>query len=721
MRLGLAFVVAAAVALGLLCGASPGLATITTPYSAQGNFLLTSGVTYEWGTIAVEQKLRDVDVVAVDPANPHLDLRLALAGDSASSTSTVTDQALAYSQVGRRVVATVNGSLFSFLKQDGVTLGGMGLGYNVSDGEIVNAGQPQERAGPLPAFAITAAGQAIIGAPEIDMQLTLPGSQTVRLDRLNEVRSAGQVALYTPRLGTHTWTDNLGDEYVIDGFDLPLQPGGSYTGTVAEVRAGAGDTAIALGQVVLSVSESAAWPAALAIGDPVTLSIGAAGAWNSVHQSVSGRDMLLADGHSVVPQPNGDGRHARTAVGIRADGTILMVTADSGSYINGLSLQEAARLMLSLGAIDALNLDGGVSSQMAVRLPGDVYPSPVSTKDRPTDRPVVNALQVVSDLPDGPLDRLLLSPGKKTAAVGEVVEYTVKGQDANLNGLPIDAGGLQWDVAASGGGAAPIGTEVYPTADGASITIRRRGDYVVTVHSGSEQTTGALKVVADTVPPQVSSPVVSLTDLDSVGLSATSLDVSWAAVDNVGVSQVQVQRKIDSGRWKSVSLATEGASVASVAVGFGRRIQFRVRATDDADNTSEWAFSRVYKVTLFDEGNAALTRTGTWRRMLSDQAIGGGFVRSRTAGSAVTALISASQVAVIGNRGPAFGQADAYVNGTLVASTPLTSSSSEFRRVIYLSGALSATNKSMIRVENAGTGDASVLDLDAIIALVPVD
>lgn len=721
MRRPLALALAVPFAFSLVAAPRIGLGAITTGYSSDGSFPLTSGVNYEWGTLQVDQKPRDIDVVEIDPTNPHLDVRLSIANDSASSTRTVTDQALAYSQDGRRVVASVNGSLFSFLKVDGTPVGGMGLGYNVSDGEVINAGQSPERTDSLPAFAITAAGLPIIGYPDIDMQLTLPGSQEVRLDRINQVRSDGQAVLYSPRLGTHTWTNDLGNEYVIDGFDLPLRPTGTYTGTVAEVRVGAGDTPIGAGQVVLSVSETATWPATLAVGDQVTLSISTVGAWGSVRQSVGGRDMLVVGGHSVVPQPDADGRHARTALGIRADGTILMVTADSGSYVSGLNLQEIAGLMISLGAVDALNLDGGVSSQMAVRLPGDAYPSPVNTQTKPVDRPVVNALQVVTDLPDGALDRLLLLPADTTAAAGQTVHFTVKGQDADLNGIPIDTGELHWDVSASGGGGAPSGTAIEPTVDGAAITISNQGDYMVTVRLGSEEASARLSVVDDTDPPIVSIPEVSLADVDGVGVSAAYLYASWTAVDNVAVTQAQVQRKIDAGRWRSVSLADEAASTASVPAPFGRRVQFRVRATDAAGNTSAWTLSRIYRLSVYDEGNTTVTRAGTWRRKVSDQAIGGGFLRSRTSGSSLATLVNASQVAIIGSRGPGYGQADVYIDGALVSSSAVAASALQYRRVIYLSGPLSDLGKTTIRVVDAGAGVAPLLDVDAFLVLVPID
>lgn len=62
-------------------------------------------------------------------------------------------------------------------------------------------------------------------------------------------------------------------------------------------------------------------------------------------------------------------RNPRTALGVRADGTVLLVTVDGHRHDSavGLTIKELRRLMASLGALDAVNLDGGGSSALAIR------------------------------------------------------------------------------------------------------------------------------------------------------------------------------------------------------------------------------------------------------------------------------------------------------------------------------------------------------------------
>jgi Phosphodiester glycosidase len=85
-------------------------------------------------------------------------------------------------------------------------------------------------------------------------------------------------------------------------------------------------------------------------------------------------------------------RQPRTLAGVRPDGTLLLVTVDGRrpGWSVGMTLPEAARLMRSLGARDALNLDGGGSTTMTVR--GQVVNRP---SDRSGERPVGDGLFVM--------------------------------------------------------------------------------------------------------------------------------------------------------------------------------------------------------------------------------------------------------------------------------------------------------------------------------------
>lgn len=88
-------------------------------------------------------------------------------------------------------------------------------------------------------------------------------------------------------------------------------------------------------------------------------------------------------------------RHPRTAVAVSVDeprAWLLVVDGRQGDYSTGMTLPELTELLESLGAEEALNLDGGGSSALVIR------GRPVSRpSDETGERPVVNALLLVEN------------------------------------------------------------------------------------------------------------------------------------------------------------------------------------------------------------------------------------------------------------------------------------------------------------------------------------
>ena len=133
----------------------------------------------------------------------------------------------------------------------------------------------------------------------------------------------------------------------------------------------------------------------LAPGDP----------WAAVSDALGAGPSLVAAGRvDVTRAAEGmssylDPRHPRTAIGARADGHVVLLTADGRTAAGaGVTLEELARLLRQLGCEQAINLDGGGSTTMWVRgqPEGGVvsYPSDNRTADHRGERRVANALVV---------------------------------------------------------------------------------------------------------------------------------------------------------------------------------------------------------------------------------------------------------------------------------------------------------------------------------------
>jgi len=85
--------------------------------------------------------------------------------------------------------------------------------------------------------------------------------------------------------------------------------------------------------------------------------------------------------------------HPRTAAGVAADGTLLLLLVDGRQKESrGVRLEELAAIMVDLGAEEALNLDGGGSSSLVVH--GQLLNNPAG---RRKEREVMTALGVFCD------------------------------------------------------------------------------------------------------------------------------------------------------------------------------------------------------------------------------------------------------------------------------------------------------------------------------------
>ena len=136
--------------------------------------------------------------------------------------------------------------------------------------------------------------------------------------------------------------------------------------------------------------------------------------WQAATAVIGARERLVRDGAIDIWPLDGKNfstARARSALGITAEGKILMVTLDERHARMGATIPEMAELMRDLGAVDAVNIDGGGSTLMAARRPGRVDETIVNAPaTHAKERPVANALHVVSTLPTGPLATLIVDP-----------------------------------------------------------------------------------------------------------------------------------------------------------------------------------------------------------------------------------------------------------------------------------------------------------------------
>ena len=118
------------------------------------------------------------------------------------------------------------------------------------------------------------------------------------------------------------------------------------------------------------------------------------------YNAVAGRDLFNSSGFRSLDHE----LHPRTAVGVAPDNRKLFLVVVDGrqpGYSEGMTLEELAELFRDLGAVHALNLDGGGSSTLVVdsehTIVDGVVNMPIHTRVVGRERPVGNHLVVFAD------------------------------------------------------------------------------------------------------------------------------------------------------------------------------------------------------------------------------------------------------------------------------------------------------------------------------------
>lgn len=235
--------------------------------------------------------------------------------------------------------------------------------------------------------------QVEIDRLQMDWTVELP-DRTVQLNALNRARARNEVVLYTPAHGSETPPSAAGVEIV------------SAHGSVREVRSGGGAAIPPHGFVVSAGPETELFRQAPAVGEEIGVqhrfrSSDSSGRWEAFEFIVGGGPLLIRNGNRIrdysmeqVQESFVAGRHPRTAVGVKLDGTWILAVVDGrqpGLSV-GMTIDELGDLMEELGCQHAMNLDGGGSATFYWR--GATVNSP---SDLSGERPVSDAILVIGE------------------------------------------------------------------------------------------------------------------------------------------------------------------------------------------------------------------------------------------------------------------------------------------------------------------------------------
>jgi len=111
----------------------------------------------------------------------------------------------------------------------------------------------------------------------------------------------------------------------------------------------------------------------LKVNDQIHVSFSTDPDWSGIEHAVSGGPFLVKDGKVFVDAKDEklgsiNGLNPRTAIGYTRDNRLIMITIDGRQKASkGISLLNLANLMKEFGCYNAMNFDGGSSTQMFVQ------------------------------------------------------------------------------------------------------------------------------------------------------------------------------------------------------------------------------------------------------------------------------------------------------------------------------------------------------------------
>jgi hypothetical protein len=288
-------------------------------------------------------------------------------------------------------VAGINGDFFE--------IGGTGAAINM---EVLN-GQLEQSPNDSAIFGIDTRGHIVMDHETFGGTIT-DGSESYSLEAFNHynIPALGGITVVTPELG---------DMNVLDDTVVMLQPVDDARRTFVVTSVDATMTTLnkltAGQEALVGGGASAQWlQSSVHQGDIITITMSISPE-HHLQWALGGGPILIQNGQFYTdPAPPDPGdtniKNPLTGIGLSRDGKDLMMVVFDGhgsgpSSPVGLTRPAMAGYLLARGAYQAMLFDGGGSSEMVARLPGQSHVSVINSPSDGTERPVANGLFVYSN------------------------------------------------------------------------------------------------------------------------------------------------------------------------------------------------------------------------------------------------------------------------------------------------------------------------------------
>ena len=276
------------------------------------------------------------------------------------------------------------------------------LSTGLPSGLVVNNGRLVSSDGMWNAVGIKSDGRMIVGAPQMAMSLYSSITGDYPVYALNKQRSDAGIYLLNSDFSSQTRSSGTGVNVVLTPVnDEPLRIGQGKQFVVTAVnRDVSGSTPIGENEYILTASNAynnrGYTITSLQVGETVTFK---ANVYNEdftdVIYACGAGDMAVKNG--VMQSGLSSSSDPRTLLGVRPDGSAVALVVDGRQEISqGMSVKNAAQLLVNKGCTNVVNLDGGGSSAEVVRQPGSKETEVVNSPSDGSLRKCANYLLFVN-------------------------------------------------------------------------------------------------------------------------------------------------------------------------------------------------------------------------------------------------------------------------------------------------------------------------------------
>ncbi len=393
-----------------------------------------NGIHYEFSKRVTEAGLLDVYVIKVDLTNPNISVKpvssLVDVGLKEATSKLLSDSG---------AVAGVNADFFNMAGTYSWS-----VGPEIKDGKVLSADRINNSdKNKYASMLIGYNNSPLIDYVKTNIVFLNDGVENIQVFNYNKITDL----TYSTYIDRNLMTDT----YSIDARFPNTTKIVVDSGFISYISQKGETVVIPENGFIILISEQSAdyFKTLVQIGQKAEVQLSANIDLSQIKSGISGAGKLLNRGQiaydeGYVPK----GRQPRTAVGYSPDGRELIVmVVDGRTHSIGATHEEMAHLMLRYGAYEAMHFDGGGSTAMAVRNPGDDHLSLANTPSQGSERKVINALGIFNTSPNNLISAIKIRP-----ANDKVFQYTglplqIYGIDQALNTAPLYGTSLGYDDA----------------------------------------------------------------------------------------------------------------------------------------------------------------------------------------------------------------------------------------------------------------------------------